>query len=199
MSQNPIVPYITRWSTEENLPTRVIQRPTGIAFADENIYDRDGRGILWSRVPSRPGQGRPEFGKVHPLRQRHAMAQLLCQVCAGPSDVNSQGTLWLIPDYPGYHQDWPDWPERLATTEPPICQPCAETALRLCPALRKGNLTMRVAHSTVSGIYGALYRPGPITPKAIEDATLPFTDPAIRWTCAGHLARELTGCTMFNS
>jgi hypothetical protein len=55
---------------------------------------------------------------------------------------------------------------------------------------------MRVAHSTVSGIYGALYRPGPITPKAIEDATLPFEDPAIPWTCAGHAVRELTGCTV---
>jgi hypothetical protein len=176
----------------------VIQRPNGIAFADENIYDRDGRGILWSRVPNRPGQGRPEFGKVHPRRQRLAMEQLLCQVCAGPSDLSSQGTLWLIPDYPGYHRDWPDWPERLATTEPPICQPCAETALRLCPALRKGNLTMRVARSTVSGIYGARYRPGPIAPKAIEDATLPFEDPAIRWTCAGHAVRELTGCTIVN-
>jgi hypothetical protein len=34
--------------------------------------------------------------------------------------------------------------------------------LRLCPALRKGKLTLRVARSTVSGVYGALYRPGPI-------------------------------------
>src|SRR5690349_16017407 len=95
-----IVPYTTRWSAERKLQTPVIARPggTGIAFADEILSDRDRHGALWQRMPSRPGHGRPEFGKVHSGRQRRAMRNLLCQVCAGPADRDDRGTLWLLPD-----------------------------------------------------------------------------------------------------
>src|SRR5213080_2620982 len=135
-----IVPYTTRWSSEHRLRPPVIERPggTGIAFADEILSDRDRHGVLWQRVPSRPGDGRPEFGMVHSGRQRRAMRNLLCQVCAGPADRDDHGTLWLLPDHPGYHDDWPGWPERMATPEPPVCLRCARIAVAACPALRKG-------------------------------------------------------------
>jgi hypothetical protein len=120
------------------------------------------------------------------------MRALLCQVCAESADRSELSTLWLVRDY----RDWPGWPEHMATTEPPVCLPCAHTAIRACPALRKGYAAIRVGHSKISGIYGARYRPGPLLPTPVEDAILTYDDPAIRWTCAGQLVRELRDCTL---
>jgi hypothetical protein len=94
-----VVPYVTEWSEEQKPPFVVVERPgMGIAYADESLVDRDSNGVLWFRMASRPGIGRPVFGKVHPLRQRRAMRRLLCQVCAGPADRTDDGVLWLMRD-----------------------------------------------------------------------------------------------------
>src|SRR5262245_33889083 len=105
----PIVaPYITAWSAEQSPPVVVVERPEGgIGYLDETVADRDRNGVLWLRTPFRPGQGRPEFGKVHPLRQRRTMQRLLCQVCAGPADCTEDGVLWLLQDH---QKDWRSWP-----------------------------------------------------------------------------------------
>lgn len=169
---------------------------SGIAFTDETITDRDGNGVLWQRILVNPGAGRPEFGNVHSGRQRRAMRNLLCQVCAGPADHDKFGTLWLLPDYPGYHESWPGWPERMATPEPPVCLPCAHTALRACPALRKGHVAIRVGRSMVGGVRGVLYKPGPLIPTPVDEVLLAYDDLAIRWTVAAHLVRELFQCTI---
>jgi hypothetical protein len=193
-----VVPYTTRWSAEDELRGAVIERRDrlGISFADETLGDRDRRGVLWERALSSPGEGRPQFGKVHSGRQRRAMRNLLCQVCAGPADHDERGTLWLLPDYPGYHTDWPGWPENLATPEPPICLRCAHIAVAACPALRKGSVALRVGRSTISGIRGTLYRPGPFVPKPVDVTLAAYDDPLIPWICAAHLVRELFACTV---
>lgn len=194
MANHGLVPYITSWSTEQPLPTRVIPHPrAGIAYADETLGDRDEYGVLWNRMPSHPGQGRPQFGNIHSLRQRRAMRKLLCQVCAGPADHNNQGVLWLLKDH---RDDWPSWPEHMAATEPPVCLPCAHTARRTCPALRKGHVAVRVGHSTVCGIYGVRFQLGHLIPTPVEDAILRLDDPIIRWTRAEQLVRELRDCTI---
>jgi hypothetical protein len=146
-----IVPYIATWSTEEALPVQVIGTPKGIGYAHELAVDRDGHGVLWAQRPSRPGSGEPIYNRVHPLRQRRAMQKLLCQVCAGPADQNRQGTLWLLRDDRG---DWPDWPEKMGNTHPPLCLRCARISVRACPWLKPGFVTVR-AHSTVAGVSGA--------------------------------------------
>jgi hypothetical protein len=194
--RSAVVPYTTRWSAERTVSAAVVARHAGIAFAGEVISDRDRCGVLWQRMLSRPGIGRPEFGDVHSGRQRRAMGNLLCQVCARPADHDRRGTLWLLPDYPGYHQDWPGWPERMATPEPPVCLPCAHTALRICPALRKGHVAIRVGHSVVSGIRGVVYRPGPLLPTPVDEVLVAHDDPAARWTLAAQLIRELFHCTI---
>lgn len=193
-----VVPYTTRWSAEHTLPVTVIERlgRPGIGFSEERITDRDPLGVLWQRVVSQPGQGQPEFGMVHSDRQRRAMRQLLCQICAGPADQNELGTLWLLPDYEGYRADWPGWPERMATPEPPVCQPCAHTAVRLCPALSKGYLVLRVRRPLLTGVRGALYAPGPLVPRAIDEAVVALDDPRIAWVCAANAVRELLDCTV---
>ena len=64
------VPYITQWTGERPAATPVVARHGRLAYADERLFDRDGDGVLWRRVPSTPGKGKPEFSAVHPLRQR---------------------------------------------------------------------------------------------------------------------------------
>jgi hypothetical protein len=190
------VPYIAPWSTEEALPTTVVQRGgLGIGFADETFADRDEHGILWRRIPSRPGRGRPLFGEVHPLRQRRAMRRLLCNVCASPADHNDQGVLWLVRDH---RDDWPDWPNEMAVTEPPVCLPCAHQSVRACPALRQGYAALRVGNCPVGGVYGVRYQPGRPDPITVTDEIVALEDPLIRWTVASQLIRHLTDCTIID-
>ena len=153
----------------------------------------DARGVLWQRPAVRHGVGKPEFGKVHPLRQRRAMRQLLCHVCAEPADQNDDGVLWLLRDY---RDDWPGWPEGMACTEPPVCVPCVAVSLRLCPALRRGAVAVRVREFEVAGVRGALYRKGMFGPVAVEDVNLAYNAPDTRWVVASALIRELRGCVL---
>src|SRR5262249_46700008 len=142
------------------------------------------------------GHGKPQFGKVHSGRQRRAMRNLLCQVCAGPADQSDLGTLWLIADNPDFHDDWPGWPEAMATPEPPICRRAADTAAPACPALRKGWLAIRVARPTLGGVRGILYGPGPLIPTPIDEVIVTYDSPLTPWICGAHLVRELFGCTV---
>jgi hypothetical protein len=186
-----VAPYITVWSTETEPPFEMVERPGGgIAYRDETLADRDRDGVLWLRTPFGLGQGRPEFGKVHPARQRRVMRRLLCQVCAGPADRTGDGVLWLLKDH---REDWPSWPDGMAVTEPPVCVPCVGAAVRLCPALRRGATTVRARDFPVAGVYGELYRGG-TTP--VGAATVAYHDPAIRWVLAAALVRELKGCRL---
>lgn len=191
------VPFITTWSTEEVAPGKVIHHCLGgIAYADEVRGDRDENGVLWRRIESRREQGKPLFGKVHSLRQRHAMRDLLCQVCGQPADRTDKGTLWLLQDHRG---DWQRWPESMAATEPPICLSCAEISPRVCPALRRGHVTVRVGHSPLAGIYGVRYARGGRFPWVMRDAIVEFDEPDLRWTVAGQLVRKLYNCTIVAS
>lgn len=65
-----VVPYVAARSSEQPLG-KVVLAPggVGIAYQFEDAHDRDRRGVLWQRTGiSRPG--RPEFGRLHALRQR---------------------------------------------------------------------------------------------------------------------------------
>jgi hypothetical protein len=189
-----IVPYVTAWSPEQKLSGEMVERQgIGIGYADEMITDRDDRGVLWYRSPSRPGDGHPRFGDVHPLRQQDAMRRLLCQVCGGPADRTSDGVLWLILDH---REDWATWPEGMAAVEPPICVQCVHTSVRLCPALRRGAAVVRVRHCPIVGVRGALYRRGKPRPVVVTHTVMGFDDPAIRWIRAVGLVRQLRGCTI---
>lgn len=186
-----VAPYITAWSEEVGSQNELVEVPgRGIAFADESVADRDSRGVLWFRMPFLPGVGRPVFGQVHPLRQRRAMQRLLCGVCGGPPSRTDEGVLWVVRDY---REDWPDWPERMAVNEPPICLACLSLSRRLCPALRRGAVAFRARRFPVVGVRGGLYAAGP---RLIGTATVGYDDPAIRWVAAANLLRELHACTL---
>jgi hypothetical protein len=185
-----VVPYVGSWSGEELLPTKVVQRPSGgIGYADESLIDRDEWGVLWTRMASRVGAGRPLFTKLHPLRQRRAMRRLLCQVCARPADRTEQGLLWLVPG-----ADWQ--PEGMATVQPPLCLACARVSVGACPALRAGCVAVR-ARTRLCGVVGVRFQPGRPFPTLAddEDEVIGYDDPAIMWMQATQLARSLHDCT----
>jgi hypothetical protein len=186
-----LVPYITEWSSEHYPSVPVVARGRwGIGYTRERPGDRDHRGVLWTRTTTAPGNGRPLFRRVHPLRQRRAMRHLLCQVCGRPADQNEQGVLWLLGD--------PDkgWSGSEVTGQPPVCVDCAVVASRACPHLRGNTLAMRVGHAPIESVTGILYGPGPDGPRRLGAATLPYTDPRIRWLQAFQLMRALDDCTV---
>lgn len=190
----PYTPYITQWSEERDPPHQLVEhRGRGIAYLDETVTDRDSRGVLWFRTPSRPGHGQPLFAKVHPVRQRRAMQRLLCNVCARPADQTDDGVLWLLRDF---RNDWPGWPRNMGAVEPPVCVPCVRVATRMCPALRKGAVAVRVRHAPIAGVRGTLYRSGGLAPVAVGEVTVAYEDSRIRWVRAINLVRELQDCTL---
>ncbi|WP_156754264.1 hypothetical protein [Actinokineospora pegani] len=193
------IPYVTAWSEELAHPTPVIQLAygSGIAYPNETPDDRDPHGVLWKRAHHARGQGKPVFGTMHSTRQRHAMANLLCQICAAPADQDDDGILWLLQDN---RTDWPGWPNQAAVYEPPICAPCAALPPRLCPALRNRAAVIRVRSAPITGIRGGLFAPGPDrTPRALRPVHRPYPDSDLSWTLAYYLLRGLQGATIVES
>ncbi|OLR90393.1 hypothetical protein [Actinokineospora bangkokensis] len=193
----PQVPYITTWSGEESKRQRVVDRKAGpgIAFVDERPQDRDSRGLLWTRQKRAYGRGRPLFGQVHSPRQRHAMDKLLCQVCAHPADRDPDGgVLWMLRDH---RNDWPDWPNGMAVTEPPICRNCVKVSAQRCPAMRKGHALIRAWAMPIAGVRGNLYRPTENGPVLIGPQVVWF-GADLRWVLGMHLVREFTEADVLN-
>ncbi|MEU3649467.1 hypothetical protein AB0E59_39260 [Lentzea sp. NPDC034063] len=189
-----VAPYVTASTAEQDLKCSLVVRPggLGIGYGHELPGDRDALGVLWQKVSERPKEGKPEFGRVHPTRQRQAMNELLCQVCAGPADRTPDGVLWLLRDH---REDWPRWPEGMASVEPPICVRCVAISLRRCPALQRGAVAIRVREFAAVGVWGTVYRPGTFAPVPAEAAQLAYGDPKTRWMVAVALIRELRDCS----
>ncbi|MGW2055905.1 hypothetical protein ACWCOZ_18645 [Streptomyces sp. NPDC001840] len=189
----PVVPYIACWSSEHRPQGTLIVRGGGIAYVDEGPYERDDLGVLWKRVGLSPGKGRPEFGNVHFLRQRHAMRKLLCQICGGPSDRTNDGTLWLV----GEDADYPELSKPgYVTTHPPLCMPCAVASVRACPHLRKRHVALRVQTFVLAGVHGVVYRPGGLFPVLRDAGGVAFESSQLPWVLAGQLVMELQEFTV---
>lgn len=187
-----LVPYIVRWSGERPVRTPVVARGrTGIGYQHERPGDRDAHGVLWTRYVRAPGEGTPEFGGVHPNRQRHAMRRLLCQVCGAPADRNEQGVLWLVGDAGR------GWSGEDVTGHPPVCLRCARTARRACPYLREsGTLALRVRDAPLVGVSGKLYEPRRRDLACLGPATLAYDDPRVRYLQATQVMRALRDWTV---
>jgi hypothetical protein len=105
------------------------------------------------------------------------MLRLLCQVCGGPADQMDNGVLWLLRDHRG------GWRVR-----------CVAVSLKLCPALRRGTVAVRVRELPIAGVRAAFYRRGVFAPVAVEAVHLSYADSAVRWIVASALIRELHDC-----
>lgn len=152
-----VVPHITSWSEEQGSLTRLVVGPRGGRLPGRDPVRPGRRRHPVASDADQDGGGRPDFGRVHPLRQRRVMRRLLCQVCGGPADKDERGTLWLLEDH---RADWHGWPNGLLTAHPPVCVPCAREAVRFCPNLLAGHVAVRVGASQVCGVYGVRYLPG---------------------------------------
>jgi hypothetical protein len=187
-----LVPYIATWSGERPVDTPVVGRGArGIAYRHERKHDRDSYGVLWLRYLRAPGVGEPQFGGVHPYRQRRAMRKLLCQVCGEPADRNERGILWLVGQ-----ADQRPWSGPEATAQPPVCLRCAGPASRACPHLRGNAIALRVRHAPIVGVHGDLYRQGAHGVVSVVRASLGYDDPRVRMLRARQLMRELHDCTI---
>jgi hypothetical protein len=192
------VPYAAAWTGETGTARALTVRRdgTGLCYRDEKPQDRDQHGVLWARMRQAPGDGRPKFGGMHPVRQWRAMRALLCQVCGGPASRTSRGWLFLIPGSGSPSET--DEVEGSLCTKPPICEPCAELALRHCPHLT-GPVAVRSRRPRVWGVLGDQYAPaGPSGGIAHipTDGYMPYGHArAARWFIASQLVLELTRCT----
>jgi len=185
-----VVPFITRWTGEARTASPVVARDRrGIRYADERSYDRVD-GVLWTRIPSQPGKGKPDFGQVHSLRQRLAMARSQCQICGGPADRDPDGTLWLV----DAQSDALRATHR--TIHPPVCEPCAHRSVRACPHLRKAWTALRVRSVTPWGVMGAYYVSYQSELLVADAGTYAFTDPRLPWVRASQLRVELRDFTV---
>ncbi|RKN40385.1 hypothetical protein D7294_18190 [Streptomyces hoynatensis] len=166
----------------------------GLAYRDERAGDRDRHGVLWARLTEEPGSGQPEFRCMHPVRQRRAMLERLCQVCGGPADRNGRGWLFAL-RRPGAAEEVPGWPEGLLCTKPPVCAPCAHLAVAHCPHLGE-PVFVRSRKPRVWGAFGGFFVPGPRGGLAASgDDHLPYGHRAAPWFVANQLVVELTRCT----
>ncbi|BBA96051.1 hypothetical protein RVR_1177 [Actinacidiphila reveromycinica] len=189
------VPFIASWSAETATQPDVTMRRGRLAYRDERPWDRDSNGVLWRRVPSMPGKGRPEYGKVHLLRQRLAMDALLCQVCGQPAQHGStaDGLLWLLGEDP---DDLTTWPAEMVTGHPPVCLSCAWLSVRACPHLRKQYAAVRARRFSLSGVHGVLYRPSHPAPVPHDVGGLDFGDDRMPWMQAAQLMMRLDEFTL---
>lgn len=188
-----VVPAIAAWSNEQPARTVLVARPgIGLAYRDETSVDRDDDCALWPRMEVVPGGRRPEFTRVHPLRQRELMREMRCQVCRGEASHDARGWLFLLPDA---RTDWTGWPESMANRHPPLCEECVEPVAAYCPHLA-GGIAVRVQQPVLFGVYGTEYRPSPVGLVAVGARTVSYEDPVIAWVLAAQMVRTLNGCSI---
>ncbi len=193
------IPYAARWSGEAADLGMLAPRPDGrgICYRDERRTDRDDNGVLWCRLDDAPGRGRPNFGQMHPRRQREAQLGRLCQVCGGPASRTSRGWLFLMPlPDPSVWRNQPGWPEGAHSTKPPLCVRCAVDSVRLCPHLGR-PFAVRVRKVARYGVFGGFLLPeagGGLRPLPGEEY-LPYGHADAPFFLAQQLVVELRRCT----
>lgn len=152
------VPWITRWSAEV-VSLRSDQLHAGIAFPDEGepFFSIDIEGdadgdlavregpVLW--YPERndlQGQGVPQWRQVSSHRQRLAMREMRCQVCAMPTERTVQVAHRPAEAFYRWFGPWSalrvldkNDPSTLVTSSPPVCESCVPVAKAMCPHIRE--------------------------------------------------------------
>jgi hypothetical protein len=192
-----VVPYVVPYEgelagPESDLTVRHTVSGPQLAYFDEQPGDREA-GVLWARMDDAPGVGEPRFPCLHSGRQRECMRWLKCQVCGQPAGRNEDGYLFLEWRKPG---DPPTWPEGVFTSQPPVCDRHARTAMELCPHAPH-FVMLRSRLPRLWGVLGAIYR---LTGEGwVTDTDTPpfkFGDPQTHAVLASNLVRQLTDVTI---
>lgn len=152
------VPWVACWEQEvpspEDHPMLLVEGV--LAYADEaqagkpSEHDRDKQGALWLRNGIARGKGKPLFGQVHALRQYACMVTPRCQVCG----LRMKQHTFLLQEEMVHSRHG----QLFTTATPPVCEPCREVALRLCPHLIGVNKAAGLSWVTATdvGIWGYL-------------------------------------------
>lgn len=185
------VPYISSWSSERlrvpPLTVRGDRRSGSIGYVNERNGDRDASGGLWARCESRPGWGTPEFGRMHPVRQRRAIGGLLCSLCGRTTarEQTARGHLYVL-NRQDYEVDRAFG--TVVTAEPPVHVECARLAVGgPCPNLRD-FVALRANRRRIHGVHGRIMVPdrtGTLRCAGLD--TVPRDDWRIRWVVGLYL------------
>lgn len=188
-------PYIAALASEQPELAHLTLRGDGsLGYADEREDDRDNEDGLWTRVPEHSDAvGQVENWRPHPRRQRHLMSELLCQICAGPPARSADGWLFVLPGGPESPSDGDtQWGEGLIEATPPVCRRDARLSVKRCPSLGQA-VALWVKRPILYGIYGTTYRLGPRGIERQGAGIAKYETPALGWTVATQMVRELTG------
>jgi hypothetical protein len=194
------IPYVTTWESEslELPPLKVYGERVGkdfLGYKRERLGDRDANGTLWLRTRSRPGVGKPQLGKFHPVRQRRAIGGLLCSVCGKPTapEATEDGYLYVMSknDFE-CSRGVP-----FETVEPPVHIACGWTAAHVCPHLRGGYVALRGKSPKVWGALGQVIIPnGDGTLRNHGVLTISRDDWRMRWIVAQSLLSAFDAYTL---
>lgn len=120
------VPWTSSWSAEESF----------------HLAHCRWAGMLALCQPEAQGQGKPKFGKPHSQRQRRAIAEGLCDLCAGSLVLKTKVSL----SHASVRLDGANGP-CVMQVEPLLCKHCAVVSMAHCPSLkrdiRNGSLRVR--------------------------------------------------------
>lgn len=166
-----LAPWNASWSAERRFEVRPCRWAGGLP-------------AVWQ--PHAPGEGKPLFAAPHMVRQRRAVAQMLCTVCGEPTTA---GQRWMFPlghwREVGGRRHW-------LSTETPVHRACADRAAEVCPHLR--SLALRpVLFPDGAAKVVACYVGGPAVERDFG-LTIPPTQPVVGslklqlpdWWTAGH-------------
>lgn len=124
---NAPVPYTVSWSGED-------------VFTVQPCRHAGGRMAICQQIA--PGSGKPVFGKPHSQRQRHAIADGLCDLCARTLKNRTKVSL----SHAAVRDNGAEGPAVLQV-EPLLHRECAAVSMRHCPSLRRdvrqGTLMIR--------------------------------------------------------
>ncbi|WP_435643343.1 hypothetical protein ACR9VJ_18015 [Streptomyces sp. H49] len=188
-----VVPYIAGYSLERAATPKLCEDTVRgrLAFKGETPHDRDTFGTLWVRptIVSRARRGRPLLKTIHPYRQRRAMRDMLCQVCARPPAIPEGPHLFLGASSVGPIR------EGELTPSPPVCVVCAGIAVQLCRPLQGGRFTAAwVQHAPFWGVIGDTYAPGTLD-LVDRQCRIQYGTREADWTVASWSVAELQGVT----
>lgn len=186
-----LIPFIIQREGEEAAPDNLIIARTApggsrLHYRDEDLRDRDARGVLYARVgrnePNEHGMptGKPLWKFMHPHQQMMTMQALRCQVCAHPAKTRA-GFIFLA----GPHDEDPNQAEIL-TNQPPVCARHVE----------KRPMVFLARSAPLYGVSGVLYgrlTSGDLHVVARPDHAVPYGHPDLTTFLASQMIRRLTG------
>ncbi len=146
------VPWIALWTGETRRSGgEPFPRPAALVVGGATLSDDARRAAErtaledWDGAPDRavardgaPGDGTPQFSRLHDGRQRQAILEGRCSICGTP-----QQAPFLFLGTPPPDEQTPMF------REPPVCETCAALALRHCPGLRSDREAGRLARFLV--------------------------------------------------